>query len=116
VVNASWGLGESVVGGTVTPDTYVVRKVDGALLSSTIADKARMTVSVPGGTQEVDVPRVLRSRPVLDAATAAEAARLAADLELTMGWPVDLECAWSGGRLHLLQCRPITTLGRKSTA
>jgi phosphoenolpyruvate synthase/pyruvate phosphate dikinase len=112
VVNASWGLGESIVGGTVTPDTYVVRKADGALLSSTVADKARMTVSVPGGTEEVDVPRFLRGRRALDDVQAAEAARLAADLESTMGWPVDLECAWSGGRLYLLQCRPITTLGR----
>jgi pyruvate,water dikinase len=112
VVNASWGLGESIVGGTVTPDTYVVRKADGALLSSIVGDKARMTVSVPGGTEEVDVPRFLRGRPTLDDAQAAEAARLAADLEETMGWPVDLECAWSGGRLYLLQCRPITTLGR----
>jgi phosphoenolpyruvate synthase/pyruvate phosphate dikinase len=112
VVNASWGLGESIVGGTVTPDTYVIGKADGALRSSAIADKARMTVAVPGGTREVDVPRLLRARPSLDDAQAAEAARLAATLEETMGWPVDLECAWSGGRLYLLQCRPITTLGR----
>jgi pyruvate,water dikinase len=96
----------------VTPDTYVVRKADGLLLSSAIADKARMTVSVPGGTEEVDVPRMLRNRPVLNEAQAAEAARLARDLEATMGWPVDLECAWCDGRLYLLQCRPITTLGR----
>jgi phosphoenolpyruvate synthase/pyruvate phosphate dikinase len=114
VVNASWGLGESIVGGTVTPDTYVVRKADGELLSSTVAEKARMTVSVPGGTEEVDVPRFLRNRSALDATQAAEAAALARDLEESMGWPVDLECAWSDGRLYLLQCRPITTLGRNT--
>jgi phosphoenolpyruvate synthase/pyruvate phosphate dikinase len=112
VVNASWGLGESIVGGTVTPDTFVVRKADGALLSTSIGEKARMTVSVPGGTEEVDTPRFLRSRPALDPAQAAEAAQLARTLEETMGWPVDLECAWSEGKLYLLQCRPITTLGR----
>lgn len=116
VVNASWGLGESIVGGTVTPDTYIVRKADGVLLSSRLGEKARMTVSVPGGTEEVDTPRFLRSRPALDPGQAAEAARLARNLEETTGWPVDLEVAWSDGRLYLLQCRPITTLGRSINA
>jgi phosphoenolpyruvate synthase/pyruvate phosphate dikinase len=110
VINASWGLGESIVGGTVTPDTYLVRKRDLAVTDRRIADKRRMTVSVPGGTREVDVPRFLRERPALDAGQAAAIARLTADLESTMGWPVDVECAFAGEHLYLLQCRPITTL------
>ena len=57
MINASWGLGESIVGGTVTPDTYVVRKADMAIVSRQIAEKRQMTVMVPGGTREVDVPR-----------------------------------------------------------
>ena len=40
-----------------------------------------------------------------------EVARLVRSLEETMGWPVDVECAYQGGELFLLQCRPITTLG-----
>ena len=40
----------------------------------------------------------------------AEMAALAIDLEDYMGWPVDIECAYSRGKLYLLQCRPITTL------
>jgi pyruvate,water dikinase len=111
VINASWGLGESVVGGTVTPDTYVLRKADRAVLSRQIADKARMTVLAPSGTREVDVPRVLRAQPTLDDAGARLVAELAVTLEATMGWPVDVECAFAGDRLYLLQCRPITTLG-----
>ncbi len=66
VINASWGLGASVVGGTVTPDTYVVRKADLAVLVRQIADKSRMTVAIPGGTCEVGVPRLLRIQPALD--------------------------------------------------
>ena len=110
VVNASWGLGESIVGGTVTPDTYVVRKCDLTVLRRDLGDKARMTVLVPGGTAEVDVPRLLQRRPALDDGQAADVARLALDLERSMGWPVDLEFAIRGGELYLLQCRPITTL------
>lgn len=116
VINASWGLGESIVGGTVTPDTYVVGKADFTVRSRSIGEKQRMTVPVPGGTREVDVPRMLRAAPVLDAAQAAAMARLACSLEDTMGWPVDIECAYREGQLYLLQCRPITTLRLKGVA
>ncbi|MDP8922674.1 MAG: PEP/pyruvate-binding domain-containing protein, partial [Chloroflexota bacterium] len=110
VVNASFGLGESIVGGTVTPDTYVVRKGDLAVLRRDVGDKARMTILVPGETADVDVPRLLRRRPALDDRQASSVARLALDLETAMGWPVDIEFAFKGGELYLLQCRPITTL------
>ena len=118
VINTSWGLGESVVSGTVTPDTYVVgvgARVPGAadltVRQRDLAEKRKMTVAVAGGTREVDVPRLLWTRPSLQDAQVIEMARLAHSLEQTMGWPVDLECAYRDDVLYLLQCRPITTLG-----
>lgn len=110
VINASWGLGESIVGGTVTPDTYTVGKPGLALTSSIIADKQRMTVRAQAGTHEVDVPRFLRTRPALSEEQVLEMARLALSLEEEMGWPVDVECAYQASDLFLLQCRPITAL------
>ncbi len=110
IINASWGLGESIVGGTVTPDTYVVDKASGATTERRVAEKRRMTVTVPGGTREVDVPRFLRSAPALNDFQIAAMSGLAIALETTMGWPVDIECALHGDNLYLLQCRPITTL------
>lgn len=110
VINASWGLGESIVGGTVTPDTYVVHKAS-LRVRSTMGDKRRMTVPAAHGTREVDVPRFLRTRPCLTDAQAVAMASLALSLERRMGHPVDVECAYEGPRLLLLQCRPITTLG-----
>jgi len=110
VINASWGLGESIVGGTVTPDTYVIHKADLSVASRQIAEKGRMTVAVDGGTQEVGVPRFLRTQPSISDDHAAEMAQLALKLETEMGWPVDIECAYHAGDLYLLQCRPITTL------
>jgi pyruvate,water dikinase len=110
MINASWGLGESIVGGTVTPDTFIVRKSDVAVVQCVIADKQRMTVSAPGGTHEVDVPRFLRNQASLNDEQVIEMAKLALTLETTMGHPVDVECAYAGGELYLLQCRPITTL------
>ena len=110
VINASWGLGESIVGGTVTPDTYIVGKTDMTVLSRRVSEKRRMTVSAECGTREVDVPRVLRGKAALDDDQIREMANLAITLQLHHGWPVDVECAYHAGCLYLLQCRPITTL------
>ncbi|MEE8336456.1 MAG: PEP/pyruvate-binding domain-containing protein [Dehalococcoidia bacterium] len=110
MINSSWGLGESVVSGTVTPDTYVIRKSDYSLISRQIAAKEVMTVMVDGGTDEVPVPADRRELPSLTASQAIEMARLAIKLETAMGWPADVECAVAYDELYLLQCRPITTM------
>ena len=114
VVTASWGLGESLVSGTVTPDTWVVRKADLAVKEERLGAKERMTVAVTGGTREVAVPRLLRKRASLSEAQVAELAQLAVELEEKMGRPVDIETAFAGDLLYLLQCRPITTLDESS--
>lgn len=110
VINATWGLGESLVGGTVTPDLYVVHKSSLEILSRQIAEKAVMTIARPEeGTNEVAVPHCLRREPALSDAQVVALANLACTLEAGEGGPVDLECAYRGRRLYLLQCRPITT-------
>ena len=115
VVNASWGLGESVVGGSVTPDTFVVQaagpEAGWQITERGLAEKRKMTVAVAGGTREVDVPRVMAKQPSLCDEQLLDIAALARSLEQTMGWPVDLEAAYRDDVLYLLQCRPITTLG-----
>jgi pyruvate, water dikinase len=71
-----------------------------------------MTVAVSGGTNEVDVPRFLSDQASLNDEQVIEVAQLALTLDATMSHPVDIECAYAGGKLYLLQCRPITTLRR----
>lgn len=110
VITASWGLGESLVGGTVTPDTYIVHRSSQPRITAQIHDKARMTVPTPTGTHEVPVPRLLRHARTLTDAQLLAMTELAATLACEMGFAVDLECAWQQGKLFLLQCRPITTL------
>jgi pyruvate,water dikinase len=114
VVTASWGLGESIVGGTVTPDSWVVSKDTLAIVDRRPGDKRRMTVAVDGGTREVDVPRLLAKQPSLTDEQVIEMAVLSLQLERQMGWPVDVESAWAQRHHYLLQCRPITALGRTS--
>ena len=110
VITASWGLGESVVGGTVTPDTYIVRRTPAVAITAQINDKAHMTVPTATGAHEVPVPRLLRKARTLTDTQLLEMTDLAATLADAMGYAVDLECAWHQGKLFLLQYRPITTL------
>ncbi|HTN25834.1 MAG TPA: PEP/pyruvate-binding domain-containing protein [Solirubrobacteraceae bacterium] len=114
LVNAAYGLGESIVGGTVTPDEWALHRRTLAVTRERIADKRRMTVRAPGGSREIDVPPFLRRRPSITHEQAREAATLALQLERELGLPVDLELAWSGSEMHLLQCRPITTLAQEA--
>lgn len=111
VINASWGLGESIVGGTVTPDTFIVRKSDLERVSTALAVKSKMTVLSPSGTSEVTVPRILQEACSLEDAHVEDICRLVMSLESQVGACVDIEAAIHRGELYLLQCRPITTLG-----
>jgi phosphoenolpyruvate synthase/pyruvate phosphate dikinase len=116
VINASYGLGESIVGGTATPDTFVVRKADLEIVARTIGPKLLMTIPVPGGTREYETPALLRARPSVTDEQIIELAELALQLESDLGMPVDIECAVQDGAVFLLQCRPITTLPAPSGA
>lgn len=120
VVTASWGLGESIVGGTVTPDTFIIEsdptlRRPQQIITRQVADKAKMTIRHANGTREVDVPRLLRTRPAVTDEAVLEMAQLALDLQAKFGHPVDVECAYAGDKLYLLQCRPITTLTAQQT-
>jgi phosphoenolpyruvate synthase/pyruvate phosphate dikinase len=109
VINANWGLGESIVGGLATPDTWIVSKPALSTVRFILGAKETMTVLSGDGTREVPVLRTLRVRPSLTDPQVRELAALAVRLEDIMGWPVDLECAYQADQLYLLQCRPITT-------
>ncbi len=114
VVTAAWGLGESVVAGTVTADTWRLAKDDLRVLEATVGDKERMVIPAEDGTREVSVPRFLRGRPALDDAQLRAVSELTRTLERERGWPVDLEFAWRDDRLALLQCRPVTRAGTRA--
>lgn len=111
VINANWGLGESIVGGHATPDTYVVQKASLDLVSSRIGSKERMTVATAVGTTEVATPRILRERRALTGEQVGSITRLLLELEADMEGPVDVEGAIAQDRIYLLQCRAVTRLG-----
>jgi rifampicin phosphotransferase len=109
-ISAAWGLGESVVSGSVTPDSIVVEKESGRVISREISNKEVLTVYTESGTEERPVPETRRRQPVLDDEMAAELARYGARIEELYGSPQDIEWALSEGELFILQARPITAL------
>lgn len=112
MVNAAWGLGESIVGGQVTPDTYVVSR-DGQVRDQVVSDKAVMTVRTAEGTREQPVPADRRDVAVLSPAGAGELAGLGVRIEELYGRPMDVEWAARDGRFWVVQARPITGLRQR---
>ncbi|WP_255768804.1 PEP/pyruvate-binding domain-containing protein [Pseudarthrobacter sulfonivorans] len=110
VISAAWGLGESVVSGTVTTDDMVVDAGTGRVLSRRTADKEVMTVYAERGTQEQPVAAARRREPVLDDAAAARLADLGTRIAGHFGMPQDIEWARAGGEFFILQSRAITAL------
>ena len=112
LIEGSWGLGESVVSGSVTPDNYAVAKDTNEILNVTISDKKTMFTNEEGGTSiQVEVPEELRNERVLSDEELIELVEMAKRVEGHYGKPQDTEWAFHDGNLFLLQSRPITTLG-----
>ncbi|WP_214403290.1 PEP/pyruvate-binding domain-containing protein [Pseudonocardia lacus] len=108
VVDATWGLGESLVGGAVTPDELVLDAATGAVRERRTGDKAVMTVRTPDGTVERPVPDDRRAAPVLDDAAAAELAGLGRRIAAEYGGPMDVEWTRAAGVFAIVQARPVT--------
>ncbi len=110
VISAAWGLGESVVSGTVSTDDIVVEAPTGRVLSRRTADKEVMTVYAEHGTREQPVPADRRRQPVMNDQAAVGLAGFGARIMAQFGPPQDIEWARSGDGFFILQSRPITAL------
>ncbi|MGH7338960.1 MAG: PEP/pyruvate-binding domain-containing protein, partial [Candidatus Rokuibacteriota bacterium] len=110
LVSSVWGLGEGLVSGRLDADEFEVRR-DTLDVRATIAEKIHaVRPASTGGVHTVEVPCQDRRRPSLSDGQVREVARQALRLEAALGRPQDCEWAFEGGRLHLLQTRPITHL------
>ena len=109
-INANFGLGESVVSGIVTPDYFVVDKVNGAIVSKTLGNKARSVFlddGADGGTHEHDNANTNEFSITDD--QAREITNMIKAVEGLYGVPMDIEWAYHNDQLYMIQARPITT-------
>ena len=108
VVEAAWGLGEGVVEGIVTPDRFRVRR-DRTVLERVAGVKDVAVVRSPeGGTRQEPVEGDRARTLCLTDSELAELAQLGRRCEHLFGEARDIEWAYAGGALQLLQCRAIT--------
>jgi len=108
LIEASWGLGESVVSGRVQPDVLKIETDSGRVLAATISDK--QVWLKPGEEEEKPVEDDRRRVACLRSADVTKLWQLGRRAAEHFGRPQDIEWAIHNGSLYLLQSRPITTL------
>lgn len=106
LVEASWGLGEAVVSGRVTPDRFHLDRETGAVLGRELGGK---TLRITAAGEEPVSPE-LQQQFCLSDSQLSQLAELGQRVEALSGGPRDVEWAFAGGQLFLLQSRPITAI------
>ena len=117
VIETSWGWGEAVVQGLVTPDHIEVGKADGRVLSHQVATKKVVSAFdyAAGQVIEIDMPARLVDRQVLDDEQIAAVVDAVLAVERHYGYPVDVEWVLdrhrrAGEPVCVVQARPVTVV------
>ncbi|MCK4319327.1 phosphoenolpyruvate synthase [Candidatus Micrarchaeota archaeon] len=113
MIEAAYGLGEVVVAGSVTPDTYVVDKESMKILNKRIAKQTWMITKQEGKNVEAEINEDKQELQKLDDEDIVELAAMGKKIEEHYGVPQDIEWAYEGGKLYIVQSRPITTLKKE---
>ena len=126
IIEAGWGLGEAIVSGQITPDSYVVEKKPHRILDKNISEQnyslirtnkridggGGKSISACSGNMRVELSKEEGSRQKLSDAQILEISKLILKIETHYGFPCDIEWALAEGKFFILQSRPITTLKR----
>ena len=115
ILDANFGLGESVVSGEGEVDHFTIEKSTGKVRSATIAQKSRKVIGVAGGTNEVRLSADEGKVSCLDDRQLAAVAALLVRVETSYRFPQDIEWGFANGEICLLQSRPITTIPARWT-
>jgi len=114
IIEGSWGLGEAVVSGTVSPDKYVFDQRKELVTDTYIANK-KVEIIADGdhGTKIAEVSKDRQDAQVLSVGEVAKLAMYGKIAENHYGIPQDVEWGVVAGTIYILQSRPITTIGKK---
>ena len=117
LVEAVHGLGETIVSGEITPDSYLIEKSNAEILEKKLVPQTWRLVrneSAKGADDlnvHEDIPSDRSIAYKLDDEQILEVFRAGLKLEEDYGHPQDVEWAFEGGRFYVVQTRAITTLG-----
>lgn len=112
IVEGGYGLGEAIVGGEVTPDTYRVDKSKMALTAKRVSKQTWKYVRGPkGGLMKKDVPADMQKAQKIPDARVLEIAEIGRQVEIHYNKPMDMEWCIEDDKVYLVQARPITAVG-----
>lgn len=118
IIEAGFGLGESIVSGAVTPDSYVVEKEPRNILDINISTqnkglyRSENNSKEHGNNEWKDIPEPKASSQVLTKEQIIELSDIIIKIENHYGFPCDIEWAYENERFYIVQSRPITTLAQ----
>ncbi len=111
IIEAGFGLGEAIVSGSITPDSYVVKKEPREIIDINIATQTEgLYKNVAGGNTWKNIREPKASSQVLTEAQILELSSIILNIEKHYGFPCDIEWAFESGKFYIVQSRPITTL------
>lgn len=111
IIEAGYGLGEAIVAGEITPDSYVIEKEPRRIIDINVNTQKRgLYRAQNGGNEWRDIHEPQASAQVLTSEQILELADVVVRIEDHYGFPCDIEWAFEGGKFYITQSRPITTL------
>lgn len=110
IIEAGLGLGEAIVSGQITPDSYVVEKNPRLIIDINISEQAQGLFRAKGGGNKWKDLGDIGKKQVLDQKEILELSALILKIEDHYGFPCDIEWAFEDGAFFIVQSRPITTL------
>ena len=121
IIEAGFGLGEAIVSGKITPDSYVVEKNPRRIIDKNASTQNSMLIRAnkhivknESANEWVDVREPKASSQVLTDAQILELTELTLKIEAHYGFPCDIEWAFEKGKFYVTQSRPITTLSGRA--
>lgn len=116
IIEASWGLGEAIVSGQVTPDSYVIEKDTKTIIDTNVSEKSRglfrggPSTGSGQANEWRDIDDKKANEQCLTGKEIIELTELVIRIENHYGFPSDIEWAFEAGKFYITQSRPITTL------
>ena len=117
VIEAGFGLGEAIVGGEVTPDTYKVDKSTMNVKKKRISTQKWKYTKDPkdGHTIKADIPDKMQKVQKIDDRRISEVAEIGRQIEIHYDKPMDMEWCIEDNKVYIVQARPITAVGDSAT-
>jgi len=110
IIEAVWGLGEFIVQGEVTPDTYLIDKNSLDILSKKVEKQEIQLIKVGSLTKKAKVPRRRQLKRKLTDPQIVELAKLGKKIHKHYFYPQDIEWVFYKKKFYIVQSRPVTTL------